>query len=145
MINFQLFASNSKLSSANSFSLEESKICRLGKGSSERTRAILAFFAWSFLCTYIWDLTISPLLLKMSSSNFTCSKLSKGLVTIQVVLMQFCSFSNQHILLKLSSKSQVVAPLSRALVRHLQWLSLRQFWSFVSVRFEYKLLFYAFR
>ena len=30
--NFQPFSSNLKLSSANSFSLEESKICRLGKG-----------------------------------------------------------------------------------------------------------------
>ena len=29
---FPLFSSNLKLSSANSFSLEESKICRLGKG-----------------------------------------------------------------------------------------------------------------
>ena len=30
--NFLLFSSNSKLSSANSFNLEECKICRLGKG-----------------------------------------------------------------------------------------------------------------
>ena len=30
--NFLLFSSNSKLSSAKSFSLEESNICRLGKG-----------------------------------------------------------------------------------------------------------------
>ena len=32
MESFLLFLSNLKLSSANSFSLEESKICRLGKG-----------------------------------------------------------------------------------------------------------------
>ena len=30
--NFMPFSSNSKLSSANSYSLEQSKICRLGKG-----------------------------------------------------------------------------------------------------------------
>ena len=30
--NFMLFSSNSKLSSANSFNLEKTKICRLGKG-----------------------------------------------------------------------------------------------------------------
>ena len=30
--NFMPFSSNPKLSSANSFSLEKSKICRLGKG-----------------------------------------------------------------------------------------------------------------
>ena len=38
--NFLLFSSNSKLLSANSFSLEESKICRLRKG--------LALFSFSF-------------------------------------------------------------------------------------------------
>ena len=31
-VNFLPFSSNSKLLSANSFSLEESKVCRLGKG-----------------------------------------------------------------------------------------------------------------
>ena len=36
LANFLLFSSDLKLSSANSFSLEESKICRLGKGLGTR-------------------------------------------------------------------------------------------------------------
>ena len=36
MDNFLQFLSNLKLSSANSFDLEESKICRLGKGEQPK-------------------------------------------------------------------------------------------------------------
>ena len=44
MENFTPFSSNSKFSSANSFSLEESDICRLGKGLTKRLSSFKVFW-----------------------------------------------------------------------------------------------------
>ena len=47
--NFLPFSSNLKLSSANSLSLEQSKICRLGKGSLTILKTISCLFLTDFV------------------------------------------------------------------------------------------------
>ena len=52
--NFLPFSSNLKLSSANSFSLEESKFCRVGKGSiKDRTASFIQFDQACFILQYL--------------------------------------------------------------------------------------------